>query len=104
MADPAPLSFKTRGGGGGGAGGGRIQGPAPAAPPVLSTTLGLGRWPHGLALPSLGPVLLSLVVGVSLVTYTSSEPSLRMRGGRVAMAVGEGGARGGGQPQNNFRQ
>ena len=35
MADPAPLSFKTRGGGGGrGAGGCRIQGPGPAAPPV----------------------------------------------------------------------
>ena len=37
MADPAPLSFKTRGGGGGGGGGGaggcRIQGPGPAAPP-----------------------------------------------------------------------
>ena len=33
MANPAPLSFKTRGGGGG-AGGGRIQGPGPATPPV----------------------------------------------------------------------
>ena len=33
MADPAPLSYKTRGGGGGGAGGCRIQGPGPAAPP-----------------------------------------------------------------------
>ena len=32
MADPAPLSFKTRGGGGG-LGGGRIQGPGPATPP-----------------------------------------------------------------------
>ena len=31
MADPAPLSFETRGGGG--AGGCRIQGPGPAAPP-----------------------------------------------------------------------
>ena len=31
VADPAPLSFKTRGGGG--AGGGRIQGPGPATPP-----------------------------------------------------------------------
>ena len=31
VADPAPLSFKTRGGGG--AGGCRIQGPGPAAPP-----------------------------------------------------------------------
>ena len=31
-ADPAPLSFETRGGGGGGWGG-RIQGPGPAAPP-----------------------------------------------------------------------
>ena len=32
---PAPLSFKTGGGGGGGAGGCRIQGPGPAAPPVV---------------------------------------------------------------------
>ena len=33
MSDPAPLSFKIRGGGGT-LGGGRIQGPGPATPPV----------------------------------------------------------------------
>ena len=41
MADPAPLSFETRGRGG--AGGCRIQGPGPAAPPGAR---GSTRAPH----------------------------------------------------------
>ena len=46
MADPAPLSFKTRGGGGG-AGGGRIQGPGPAAPPGAPVRVCCsGKQPH----------------------------------------------------------
>ena len=49
MAEPAPLSFKTRGGGRGGGGwaGGRIQGPGPATPPWAHYTSKEGMHTEG---------------------------------------------------------